>query len=333
VPPHVDRAQRALSAPGRATLSPMTSPRHGHVAGPLRRIAAASVLAVFAFTVTVGVALACSDRGGSACGPVRIEGAPDSLNVGVEVGGTCVEPGITDYVVSLSGPGDYLIVIAQGSVNPPNPIIPPTVLSVPSAGTYTITVSTTTNSGETQTCVSGTTTRSAQVPAKAATPTPEPSPSESPSPKPTKKPTPEPSADVTEAPTDEPTDEPTEAPTDEVTEPPASEEPLPSEPGVATFDPNPSISDASPTPTPTPAGGGGTGGGGGPDPLTLTLVGVIVLGGVGAAAAGLLYLRQSRLSAEAPWRAGPWKCARCNAINREGTERCRRCYARWDGTP
>ena len=306
----------------------MTSPRHGRVASPLRRIAAVSVLAVFALAVTVGVALACTDRGGSACGPIRFEGAPSTLNVGVQVGGTCVEPGITDYVVTLSGPNGYQIVIAQGSVSPPNPIIPQTVLNVPTAGTYTLTVTTTTNSGETQDCVIGTTRLAADVPSKAATPTPEPSPSESPSPKPTKKPTPEPSAEVTEAPTDQPT----EAPTDEVTEAP-TEEPFPSETGAATFEPNPSITDASPTPTPTPAGGGGTGGGGGPDPLMLTLVGIIVLGGVGAAAAGLLYLRQSRLSAESPWRAGPWKCARCNAINREGTERCRRCYARWDGTP
>ncbi len=240
---------RAHFAAGRATLSRMTSPRHGRAAGPLRRIAAVSVLAVFALTVTVGVALACTDRGGSACGPIRFQGAPSTNDVGVEVGGTCLEPGITDYVVTLSGPNGYQIVIAQGSVSPPNPIIPKTVLNVPSAGTYSLTVTTTTNSGETQSCVTGTTTLAAEVPSKAATPTPEPSPSEAPTPKPTKKPTPEPSADVTEAPTEAPTDEPTEAPTEEITEAPATDEPLPSETGAATFEPNPSIGDASPTPT------------------------------------------------------------------------------------
>jgi len=206
------------------------------------------------------------------------------------------------------------------------------VIAVPAAGMYTLTVNTTTNSGETGDCVVGSSTKAVEVRLQAASPSPEPSPEATPTPKPTKKPTPEPSADVTETPTEAPTEEITEAPTEEVTEVPASEEPAASESGAATFEPNPSVTEGTATPTPTPGTGGGSGGGGGgPDPLTLTLVGVIVIGGVGAAAAGLLYLRQSR-AAESPWRAGPWKCARCNAINREGSERCRRCYARWDGT-
>jgi outer membrane biosynthesis protein TonB len=292
----------------------------------LRRLAFAFALGVVAMWVTAGIVIAaCTQRDGSACGPIRFEGSPTDLQVGVSVGSTCVEPGTTDYIVTLTGPGGFERVLAQGAASAGTPIVPTQVVKVRTAGAYTLTVTTTTNQGETGACVTGTTQRTVQVPsAPKATPTPKPTPTPSPSP------TPEPTPEPTEEP---PVDEVTEPPVDEVTEPPV-EPPteVPSE-GPATFEPNPSVDAASPTPAETPGGGGSGGGGGGPDLFTLGLVGVVVVGGIGAAAAALYYVRQGRADSGAPWRAGPWKCARCNAVNREGTDRCRRCYARWDGTP
>lgn len=292
----------------------------------LRRLAFALVLGSLMAAVSVGLVLAaCTQRVGSACGPIRFEGSPSGLAVGVAVGSTCGEPGTTDFSVTLTGPGGFDRVLAQGSVSSNSPIVPTQVVRVPVAGDYTLTVTTTTNQGETGACVTGTTQLTTRVPAApkptpTASPSPSPTPTESPTPRPTKKPTPEPTtSEITEAPTEQVTETPTEI----------------ASTGPATFEPNPSVGSGSLAPTATPEGGGGStgGGGGGPDLFTMLLVGVILVGGIGAAIAGLLYLRQSRLTADAPWRAGPWKCARCNAINREGAERCRRCYARWDGTP
>ena len=293
----------------------------------LRRLALALVLGVLVASVSVGLALAaCTQRNGAACGPIRFEGSPTELAVGVSVGSTCSEPGTTDYQVTLAGPAGFERVLAQGAVSAGTPIVETQVVKVGAAGTYTLTVTTTTNQGETGTCITGTTELSVQVPsAPKPTPTPKPTPSPTPSPSPT----PEPTEEATPEPTEE---EITEAPTEDVTEAPVESPAESTSEGPATFEPNPSV-DGSALPTATPAGGGGSGGGGGPDLFMIVLVGVILVGGIGAAIAGLLYLRQSRLSADAPWRAGPWKCARCNAVNREGTERCRRCYARWDGTP
>ncbi len=297
----------------------------------LRRLGLALVLGLFALWATVGAALAaCQTVGAAFCGPIRFEGAPSANAVGVQVGSTCTQPGTTDYQVTLSGPDGFSRVLAQGSVSTDVQIVPMQVIKVPKAGEYSLTVTTTANQGETGGCVTGTTVRTVKVPAQAKptpkpTPSPSPTPEDTPTPRPTKEPTEPPAEEITEAPTDQPAEEVTEAPT-EVPAESASE-------GPATFEPNPSV-DAGGSPAPTPgSGGGGTGSGGGPDLMTMVLVGVILVGGVGAAAAALLYVRQNRVSADAPWRAGPWKCARCNAINREGSERCRRCYARWDGTP
>jgi hypothetical protein len=295
----------------------------------LRGFALAFVLAVFAASVTVGVAMAaCTDRGAAACGPIRFQAAPSSLNVGIAIGSTCLEPGITDYSVTLTGPGGFSQTIAQGSVSPPNPIVPAAVFSVPAAGNYRLVYTTTTNQGETGNCVTGTTellvtVPSGEKPTTKPSPTPSPSPSESPTP------TPETTPELTAEPvqTDVPTDEPTDVPTDAVATDVPVESPSEIPAGSA---------EASPTDSAIPAasagsGGSGGGGGGGPDIVTMGLVGLIVIGGIGAAAAAFLYIRSGQ-AADAPWKAGPWKCARCNAINREGTDTCRRCYARWDGT-
>ena len=294
----------------------------------LRRLALALALGVIALWVTAGLVFAaCSQRDGAACGPIRFEGSPTDLAVGVSVGSTCVEPGTTDYVVGLTGPGGFEQTIAQGAVSTGTAIVPTRVVKVPTAGAYTLTVTTTTNQGETGTCITGTTRKTVQVPsAPRPTPTPKPTPSPSPTPSPTPEPTDEPTAEP-------PVEEVTEAPVEEVTEAPAETPVETASEGPATFEPNPSVDGASPTPGETPAGGGGTGGGGGPDLFTLGLVGVVVIGGIAAAAVALYYVRQGRMDGGAPWRSGPWKCARCNAVNREGTDRCRRCYAKWDGTP
>jgi len=294
----------------------------------LRRLALALALGIIFLWVTAGLVLAaCSQRDGAACGPIRFEGSPTDLAVGVAVGSTCVEPGTSDYLVTLSGPGGFERTLAQGAVSADTPILSAQVVKVKTAGAYTLTVTTTTYQGETGTCVTGTTKRTVQVPsAPKPTPTPSPSPTPTPSPSPTPEPTEEPTAEP-------PVEEVTEPPVEEVTEPP-SEAPVESaSEGPATFEPNPSVGAGSPSPSGTDAGGAGTGGGGGPDLFTLGLVGLVVVGGIGAAAAALFYVRQGRSDGGAPWRSGPWKCARCNAVNREGTDRCRRCYARWDGTP
>jgi outer membrane biosynthesis protein TonB len=292
----------------------------------LRRLALALALGVMALWVTAGLVLAaCSQRDGSACGPIRFEASPTGLAVGVAVGSTCVEPGTTDYVVTLTGAGGFEQTLAQGAVSAGIPIVATRVVKVRTAGAYTLTVTTTTNQGETGTCITGTTQKTVQVPS-APKPTPKPTPTPSPTPSPTPEPTAEPTAEP-------PVEEVTEAPVEEVTEAPAETPVETASEGPATFEPNPSVDGASPTPASTPAGGGGTGGGGGPDLFTLGLVGVVVIGGIAAAAAALYYVRQGRMDSGAPWRSGPWKCTRCNAVNREGTDRCRRCYARWDGTP
>ena len=295
----------------------------------LRGLTLAFVLAVFAASVTVGVALACTSRDGAACGPIRFQGAPTSLNVGIEIGSTCLEPGTTDYSVTLTGPGGFNRVIAQGSVSPPAPIVPQSVFAVPVAGQYRLVYTTTTNRGETLDCVTGTTELMVDIPA-GAQPTPEATPSPSPSPSPSASESPSPSPDVTPKPTKtpKPTAETSAAPTDQGAAGSPSDQP--SEPAsqapAGSAEPSPSD-----TASPGSSGGGGTGGGGGPDLITLALVALIIVGGIGAAVAVLLYIRSGQ-AADAPWKAGPWKCARCNAINREGTDRCRRCYARWDGT-
>ena len=298
----------------------------------LRGLGLAFVLAVFVTSVTVGVAFACTSRGDAACGPIRFEAAPNSLNVGISIGGTCLEPGTTDYSVTLTGPGGFSQVIAQGSVSPPTPVVPQAVFAVPAAGQYHLVYTTTTNRGETQDCVTGTTELMVQVPSGAQptavatekpSPSPSPSASESPTPSPEKTPKP------TRKPT--PTDVvPTEAPTDEIASEAPSEAPSEVASEIPAGSGAPSASE-SPSPGSSGGSGGGGGGGGGPDILTMGLVGLIVVGGIGAAAAAFLYIRSGQ-AADAPWKAGPWKCARCNAINREGTDHCRRCYARWDGT-
>jgi hypothetical protein len=294
----------------------------------LRGLALAFVLGVLVASVSVGVAMAaCTNRGDAACGPIRFQGAPSSLNVGISIGSTCLEPGTTDYSVTLTGPGGFNQTIAQGSVSPPAPIVPSAIFSVPVAGDYHLIYTTTTNQGETGNCITGTTelmvtVPSGEKPTTAPKPTPSPSPSESPTPTPekTSKPTREPT------PTDVPIDVPTDVPTETATDVPVD---TPSEIPAGS-------AEASPSDTASPGnsggnGGTGSGGGGGPDILTLGLVGLIVIGGIGAAAAAFLYIRSGQ-AADAPWKAGPWKCSRCNAINREGTDTCRRCYARWDGT-
>jgi outer membrane biosynthesis protein TonB len=292
----------------------------------LRRLALALALGVMALWVTAGLVLAaCSQRDGSACGPIRFEASPTGLAVGVAVGSTCVEPGTTDYVVTLTGAGGFEQTLAQGAVSTGTAIVPTQVVKVRTAGAYTLTVTTTTNQGETGTCITGTTRKTVQVPS-APRPTPTPKPTPSPTPSPTPEPTDEPTAEP-------PVEEVTEPPVEEVTEAPVETPVETASAGPATFEPNPSVDTASPAPGETPAGGGGTGDGGGPDLFTLGLVGVVVIGGIAAAAVALYYVRQSRMDSGAPWRSGPWKCARCNAVNREGTDRCRRCYARWDGTP
>jgi hypothetical protein len=296
----------------------------------LRGLGLAFVLAVFASSVTVGMALACTSRGEAACGPIRFQGAPTSLNVGVEIGSTCLEPGTTDYSVTLTGPNGFNQVIAQGSVNPPAPIVPQSIFAVPVAGKYRLVYTTTTNRGETLDCVTGTTELMVDVP-EGAQPTPEATPSASPSPSPSASESPSPSPDVTPRPTKtpRPTVEVSAAPTDQGGSGAPSDQPS----GAASEVPAGSV-EPSPADTASPGtsgGAGGGGGGGGPDLITVALVGLIIVGGIGAAVAVLLYIRSGQ-AADAPWKAGPWKCARCNAINREGTDRCRRCYARWDGT-
>lgn len=296
-----------------------------HAAGSRHRgLGLALVLGPLAAIVAVGVALACTNRGDAACGPVRFQAAPSSLNVGIQIGSTCLEPGTTDYAVTLSGPNGFSQVIAQGSVSPPNPIVPQSVFAVPTAGRYILTYTTTTNRGESQECVTGTTELMVEVPSGVK-------PTQAPTPTPTLSPSPAPTEEVTPKPTNEPTatEQITETPTEEVVTEAPSEQPGESaSEAPATFESSPSVGSAGPGAS---GGAGGGGGGGGPDFITVGLVGLIIVGGIGAAIAVLLYIRSGQ-AANAPWKAGPWKCARCNAINREGTDHCRRCYARWDGT-
>ena len=313
----------------RATLAPMRRSSLRRAARRrLRGFALAFVLGVLVASVTVGVAMAaCTDRGDAACGPVRFQGAPSTLNVGIAIGSTCLEPGTTDYSVNLTGPGGFSLTIAQGSVSPPNPIVPSAVFSVPTAGEYRLIYTTTTNQGETGNCITGTTELMVTVPSgeKPTTkPKPTPTPTEEPTPTPTDEVTPVPTDEP--APTDVPVDVPTDVPTDQPTDVPVDP---PSE--IPAGSAEASASDTSSPEASTGSGGTGSGGGGGPDILSMGLVGLIVIGGIGAAAAAFLYIRSGQ-AADAPWKAGPWKCTRCNAINREGSDTCRRCYARWDGT-